>query len=120
MGCATDCWRRQEVQHSGAVVYAVEYPDTLQMGDSSDDLHRLTDETGGILFDPPGADYSGIISRIEADLRGHYILGFRPEATGSDTQRHSLKLRSSAPERQCALAGNTRAPSLATEGQVFT
>ena len=55
-------------------------------------FHRLTDETGGILFDPPGADYSGIISRIEADLRGHYILGFRPEATSSDTQHHSLKV----------------------------
>jgi VWFA-related protein len=82
----------KEVQHSGTVVYAVKYPDTWQTDASSDDLHRLTDETGGILFDPPGADYSGIISRIEADLRARYILGFRPESTGSDTQPHSLKV----------------------------
>jgi VWFA-related protein len=82
----------QEVQQSGAVVYAVKYPDGLSADASADDLHRLTDETGGILFDPPGADYSGIISRIEADLRARYILGFRPESTGSDARHHSLKV----------------------------
>jgi len=82
----------EEVQHSGTVVYAVKYPDTLQTDASSDDLHRLTDGTGGILFDPPGADYSGIISRIEADLRARYILAFRPESTGSDIGHHSLKV----------------------------
>ena len=76
----------EEVQRSGAVVYAVEYDA------ASDNLRRLADETGGILFDPPSADYSEIISRIEADLRARYILGFRPEAAGSDAQRHSLKV----------------------------
>jgi len=76
----------EEVQRSGTVVYAVEYDA------SSGDLRRLTDETGGILFDPPVADYSEIISRIEADLRARYILGFRPEAAGSDAQRHLLKV----------------------------
>jgi VWFA-related protein len=76
----------EEVQRSGSVVYAVEYDA------SSDNLRRLTDETGGILFDPPSADYSEIISRIEADLRARYILGFSPEAAGTDTQRHSLKV----------------------------
>jgi VWFA-related protein len=76
----------EEVQQSGTVVYAVQYDA------SSNDLHRLTDETGGILFDPPSPDYSEIISRIEADLRARYILGFRPEATGNDTRRHSLKV----------------------------
>lgn len=82
----------EEVRRSGAVVYAVKYPDGLSADGSFDDLQRLTDETGGILFDPPGADYSGIISRIEADLRARYILGFRPESTGKDTQHHSLRV----------------------------
>jgi VWFA-related protein len=75
----------EEVQHSGTVVYAIQYPDTLSSDASSDDLRRLTDETGGLLFDPPGADYSGIISRIAADLRGRYVLGFRPDSTASET-----------------------------------
>ncbi len=81
-----------EVQQSGTVVYAVQYPDNLSSDASSDDLYRLTDGTGGMLFDLHGADYSGVISRIVTDLRGRYILGFRPESTGRGAQRGSLKV----------------------------
>jgi VWFA-related protein len=92
----------EEVQQSGTVVYAVKYPDTLSTDACCDDLRRLTDETGGILFDLHGADFSGIISRIAADLRGRYVLGFRLDSTASETQRRSLKvevLRSGATVR---------------------
>jgi VWFA-related protein len=92
----------EEVQQSGTVVYAVKYPDNLSEDASSDDLRRLTDETGGLLFDPPGADYSAIVSRIAADLRRRYVLGFRPDSTVSEIRRHSLKvevLRSGATVR---------------------
>jgi VWFA-related protein len=83
----------EEVQRSGTVVYAVKYPDPLSSDASADDLYRLTDSTGGKLFDLHGADdYSEIISRIVADIRGRYILGFRPESTESDSQRRSLKV----------------------------
>lgn len=82
----------QEVQQSGAVVYAIRYPDFLSKNPFNDDLRRLTDETGGMLFDLHGADYAGIIARIEADLRGRYILGFRPDSTPSETRRHLLKV----------------------------
>jgi VWFA-related protein len=82
----------EEVQHSGTVVYAINYPDALSPDGSSGDLSRLTDETGGILFDLRDADYSAIISRIAADLHGRYILGFRPESTGTGTRRRSLKV----------------------------
>lgn len=91
-----------EVRRSGAVVYAIPYPDSLNPDDSYDDLRRLTDETGGILFDLHGTDYSGIISRIAADLRGHYVLGFRPDSTAGETRRHSIRvevLRSGATVR---------------------
>jgi hypothetical protein len=82
----------KEVQQSGTVVYAVRYPDPLSKDASADDLRRLTDETGGILFDLDGVDYAGIISRIEADLRGHYVLDFRPDSTARETGRHSVKV----------------------------
>jgi VWFA-related protein len=82
----------EEVQQSGTVVYAVRYPDTLNTNAAYDDLARLTDETGGMLFDSPGADYAEIISRIAADLRGRYVLGFRPDSTAGETRRHSLKV----------------------------
>jgi hypothetical protein len=45
-----------------------------------------------MLLDLRGPDYSAIISRISADLRGRYILGFRPDSTTRETARHSLKV----------------------------
>ncbi len=91
-----------EVRQSGAVVYAVPYQDSLSPDASNDDLRRLTDESGGVLFDLHDTDYSGIVARIAADLRGRYILGFRPDSTEGETRRHSLKvevLRSGATVR---------------------
>jgi VWFA-related protein len=79
----------EEVERSGAVVYAVRYPDELSPSDTSSGLSRLTVETGGMVFDPPAGDYSEILARIEADLRRRYILGFRPEPGPG---RHSLRL----------------------------
>ena len=32
------------------------------------------------------------MSRIEADLRGRYVIGFRPDSTANQTQRRSLKV----------------------------
>jgi VWFA-related protein len=96
----------EEVQRSGAVVYAIQYPDALSAEPSSEDLHALTDKTAGILFDLQGADYSEIISRIGAALRARYVLGFRLDSTASDTRRPSLKVEvprsgTSTPEVHC-------------------
>ncbi len=82
----------EEVQRSGTVVYAIQYPDPLSMVAPSDELSRLAHETGGLFFDMHGADYSEI-SRIAADIRGRYVLGFRPEAGSGDMRRHSLKVQ---------------------------
>lgn len=90
-----------EVQQSGSVVYAIRYPDVLTRDSSNDDLRRLTDETGGLLFNQQGLDYSEVASRIEADLHGRYILGFRSDPTAG-TGRHSIRvevLRSGAAVR---------------------
>jgi VWFA-related protein len=80
-----------EVELSGAVVYAVRYPDELELNstDTSGGLRRLAAETGGMIFDPPPTDYSEILARVEADLRKRYILGFRPEPGPG---RHSLRI----------------------------
>ena len=82
----------EEVQRSGTVVYAIQYPDALNTDAPSDELSRLAHETGGLFFDVHGADYSGMISRIAADIRGRYVLGFQPEEDNSDTRRRSLKV----------------------------
>jgi VWFA-related protein len=82
----------EEIQRTGTVVYAIKYPDALSTESSSDDLNRLTSETGGILFDSAGANYPEIISRIAADLHERYVLGFRPESVGSEARRWSIKV----------------------------
>jgi VWFA-related protein len=82
----------EEVQRYGIVAYAVRYPDSFNSEGASDELYRLTEETGGTLFDLRGADYSQIVSRIVADLRGRYVLGFRPESTGTDATHGSLRV----------------------------
>jgi VWFA-related protein len=88
----------EEAQGSDAIVYAIRYsnsataPSTTQPADG---LSRLAGETGGVVFDPPGTGYGEILSRIEADLRSRYILGFHPSATGNP--RHQLNVEVTRP-----------------------
>ena len=82
----------EEVQRSGTVVYAIQYPDAVNGDISSGDLQRLADATGGMLFHLQGADYSDPIARIVSDLHGRYVLGFRPESTSSDSLQHTLRV----------------------------
>ena len=80
-----------ELHRAGIVVYVIRYPDPLT-AKSDSGLQRLATETGGLLFDPPGADYAPILERIEADLRSHYVLGFQPAA-----EKHQLKVEVTRP-----------------------
>ena len=77
----------EEVKRSGTVVYAIQYPDDLGSNAPSSELSRLARETGGLLFPFRGKDYSAMISRIAADIRGRYVLGFRPAADDGGTGR---------------------------------
>jgi VWFA-related protein len=86
----------EEVQRSGTVAYAIRYPNSPGGSDADNGLSRLTDETGGILFDSAGAKYPEILARIEADLRSRYIIGFRPGAV--DGKRHLLRVEGARPE----------------------
>ncbi len=81
---------REEVQRTGAVVYAIQYPDALSAEPPSGELRRLAEETGGRLFELHGMDYSDVLGQIAADLRGPYVIGFRPESSGAEGQRHSI------------------------------
>jgi Ca-activated chloride channel family protein len=86
-----------EVQKQGIAVYAIQYPDSLSTGAPSDELARLTEVTGGQLFDLRTTDFAEAISRIAGDLRGRYILAFRPESTGNDGKPHSLRVEITRP-----------------------
>jgi len=73
-------WREaaEAVQRVDASVSAIEY--RSDFGRSyAPELYRLVSDTGGALFRPPKGDYDQIVSRIVADFRRRYVLGFRPE-----------------------------------------
>jgi VWFA-related protein len=90
----------EEVQRSGTVVYAIQYPDALSTAAPSDELSRLAHETGGLLFPFRGKDYSAMISRIAADIRGRYVLGFRPTTDDGGAGRLKVEvMRSGATVR---------------------
>lgn len=81
---------------AGASVYAIQY----QSGSGRNfapDLYRLVREAGGALFQAPGGDYQPIVSRLEADLRHRYVLGFRPERLTGKV-RHEVRVEVSRPD----------------------
>ena len=56
-------------------------------------LERVDRETGGLTFSNPGKKTGDVFSRIEADLRGMYVLGFTPPAEARDGKFHKLEVK---------------------------
>lgn len=78
-----------------ASVYAIQYKSDFG-GSFAPDLYRLILEAAGTRFRPPEGDYGQIVSRMEADLRHRYVLGFRPERLSGRT-RHDLRIEVTRP-----------------------
>jgi Ca-activated chloride channel family protein len=55
-------------------------------------LERLSRETGGLVFANPGHKTSEVFTKIEADLRNLYVLGFTPPADVRDGKFHKLEV----------------------------
>jgi hypothetical protein len=86
----------EEAQRADSIVYAIRYPDGAA-APAADGLSRLTGETGGVLFDPPGAGYGEILSRIEADLRSRYVIGFHSTVAATGAMRHQIRVEAIQP-----------------------
>lgn len=86
-----------EVQKQGVAAYAIQYPDSWSTGAPSDELARMTEATGGQLFDLRKTDFAEIINRIAGDLRGRYILAFRPESRVNSGKPHTLRVEVTLP-----------------------
>ena len=82
----------EEVKRGGTVVYAIQYPDDLGVNSRINEISRLTRETGGLYFHVRVKDFSPMISRIAADIRGRYVIGFRPAAAESDFGRLKVEV----------------------------
>ncbi len=82
----------EEVKRSGTVVYAIQYADDLGVNSRINEMTRLTRETGGLYFHVRVKDFSPMISRIAADIRGRYVIGFRPTAADNDIGRLKVEV----------------------------
>src|SRR5580692_11156488 len=87
-------------QSAEAVVYSIKYANPMRFMSISATiaqavsrgLERLSRETGGLTFPNPGRRTSEVFSKIEADLRNMYVLGFAPPADARDGKFHSLEV----------------------------
>ena len=95
---STHTWRQaaDEVDRAEASVYAIQYRSDLG-GRFAPDLYRLLEESGGAWFGPPAGEYDNIVSRMEADLRRRYVLGFRPDAARGKV-RHDVRVEVTRPD----------------------
>jgi VWFA-related protein len=88
-------------QSAGTVVYSIKYASPMRFLSISGaiaqavsrGLERLSRETGGLTFPNPGRRTSEVFSKIEADLRNLYVLGFSPPAGTQDGAFHKLEVR---------------------------
>ncbi len=93
-------------QSAGTVVYAIKYASPMRFLSISGaiaqavsrGLERVTRETGGLTFSNPGHKTAEVFSKIEADLRNMYVLGFTPPAEARDGKFHKLDVTTSHPD----------------------
>ena len=93
-------------QSAGTVVYSIKYASPMRFLSISGaiaqavsrGLERLSRETGGLTYPNPGHRTSEVFSKIEADLRNMYVLGFAPPADARDGKFHALEVTTTRPD----------------------
>ena len=66
-------------------------------------LAALAEQTGGAHFDlKRDADLPATFARVAEELRGQYLIGFKPGAL--DDKLHNIEVRASPPGLTCTLA----------------
>jgi VWFA-related protein len=78
-------------QKADTAVYAIQY--RSESGRSyAPQLYQLVAETAGTWFSAPAGDLGQIVARLETDLRGRYVVGFRPERVTFGKLRHGVRV----------------------------
>ncbi len=91
----------EEAQSAETVVYAIKYETPMRfmslsatiMQAAARGMEKLSRETGGLTFLNPGRKTGQVFSRIEAELRNLYVLGFTPPLEARDGKFHKLVVK---------------------------
>ena len=91
----------EKAQSVGTVVYTIKYASPMRflsisaaiVQAASRGLERLSREPGGLTYPNPGRHTAEVFSKIEADLRNLYVLGFTPPPGTRDGSFHKLEVK---------------------------
>ncbi|HEY3835142.1 MAG TPA: hypothetical protein VGL72_01155 [Bryobacteraceae bacterium] len=83
-------------QKADTSVYAIQYR-SASGARYAPQLYQLLSETAGTWFSAP-ADLGPIVARLENDLRGRYVIGFRPERVTFGKLRHEVRVGVARPD----------------------
>jgi VWFA-related protein len=84
-------------QKADTAVYAIQYHSGSGRS-YAPQLYRLVAETAGTWFSAPSGDLGPVVTRLEADLRRRYVVGFRPERVIFGNLRHEIRLEVTRPD----------------------
>ena len=89
----------KQVHDSDATVYAVGLIDPVTRGGDPGLLRRLTQATGGALFQPKrAADIPAVLEKIARDIRSAYTLAYAPSRTTPDGVRRMIRVQVRSPQ----------------------
>jgi VWFA-related protein len=83
-------------QKADTAVYAIQYRSASGRS-YAPQLYRLVAETAGTWFSARAGDLGPIVARLKTDLRGRYMVGFRPERVTFGKLRHEVRVEVTRP-----------------------
>lgn len=87
----------EAAQKSDAIIYSIFHADYRRNGyyyrPNPGDLNRMSNETGGRMFEAGRGDLNSIFKEIEDDVRSQYAIGFTPTNPNKDGSFRKLEIR---------------------------
>lgn len=84
-------------QKADTAVYAIQYR-SASGSSYAPQLYRLVAETAGAWFSAQRSSLDSIVARLEADLRGRYVVGFHPERVTFGKLKHDVRIEVTRPD----------------------
>jgi VWFA-related protein len=87
----------EAAQKSDAIIYSIFHADFRRNGyfyrPTTADLNRMSNETGGRVFEAGRTDLNEIFKEIEEDVRSQYAIGYTPSNPNKDGSFRKIEIR---------------------------